>query len=155
VKTKEGWGSPILYDVAAKGDKILVGYTQGISQASQFPNLSFFEIYDLKAGTLTPLKQVSSDYNPETSSNEFFSPTQAIFSPDGSKILFHYNQPGDEGTIPQLVVLDVSSTVENILVSRPIFVPQDSSLSLFWGENDTIFMMTSAGLGKIYLLGSK
>ena len=153
VKEKEGWGYPALYDVSAKGDKALIGYPRAITRADFNPNLSFYELLDLKTGSLTPLKETSTE---QTSSQpKFYSPTQVTFSPDGSKILYHYKQEVGDQPTPQLVIRDVDGTGEEVLGSWPIYIGDDVGTTLFWARNDTVYLMTGPGMGFLYTLGSK
>jgi dipeptidyl aminopeptidase/acylaminoacyl peptidase len=155
VKEREGWGYVSLYDVSAKGDKALVGYPRAIAHAEKNPNLCFYELVDLKTGNLTPLMEISTDVDQSGDQAIFYSPTRAIFSPDGTKILYHYNLAGKDQPAPQLVVRDVEDTHEELLGSWPIYLGEDVGPSLFWGENDTIYMMSGPGMGTLYTLGSK
>jgi dipeptidyl aminopeptidase/acylaminoacyl peptidase len=155
VKEKEGWGYVSLYDVSAKGDKALIGYPRGIAGVNQNPNLCFFELVDLKTGNLTPLVETSTDIDQSGNQAVFYSPTQAAFSPDGSKIVYHYNLAGEDRPTPQLVVRDVEDTRQEVLGSWSIYHGDDVGSSLFWAENDTIYLMTGPGMGILYQLGSK
>jgi dipeptidyl aminopeptidase/acylaminoacyl peptidase len=155
VKEREGWGYVSLYDVSAKGDKALIGYPRAIAHAEKNPNLCFYELVDLKTGNLTPLMEISTDVDQPGDQAIFYSPTQAIFSPDGAKILYHYTLAGEDQPTPQLVVRDVEDTHEELLGSWPIYLGEDVGSSLFWGENDTLYMMSGPGMGTLYTLGSK
>ena len=155
VKAKEGWGYVSLYDVSAKGSKALIGYPRAISGVNQNPNLCFFELVDLKTGNVTPIIVTPSDIDQSGSQVVFYSPTQAAFSPDGSKIVYHYNLAGEDLPTPQLVVRDVDDTRQEVLGSWSIYHGDDVGSSLFWGENDTVYMMTGPGMGILYQLGSK
>jgi Tol biopolymer transport system component len=154
-KDKEGWGYVSLYDVSAKGDKILIGYPRALTRADKNPNLCFFELLDLKTGAITPLIESPTDLDPSSTEVRFYSPTQAAFSPDGSKIIYHYNQGGADQPTPQLVVRDVNDTQEAVLASHTIYQGEDVGSSLFWGENDTVYMITGSGLGTLYHLSGK
>ena len=155
VKEKEGWGYVSLYEVSAKGDKALIGYPRALSHADKNPNLCFYELVDLKTGILTPLMEIPTDSEQSGNQVVFYSPTQATFSPDGSKIVYHYNLAGKDQPTPQLVVQDVGSTHGEVLGSWPIYLGEDVGPSLFWGENDMIYLMSGPGLGTLYQLGSK
>ena len=155
VKDKEGWGYVSLFDVSAKGDKALIGYPGPIARADKNPNLCFYELLDLKTGKLTPLIETSTDIDQSDGQAVFYSPTQAAFSPDGSKIVYHYNLAGEDKPTPQLVVRDVDDTRQEVLGSWSIYLGEDVGSSLFWGENDKIYLMTGPGLGILYQLGSK
>lgn len=152
VNEKEGWGYPALYDISAKGDLALIGYPRALVRAAQFPNNSFYELLDLKTLTLTPLIQTQASGDQQNNQPEYYSPTQVTFSPDGSKILYHYNIPGNDQPIPQLVVRDINGTKEQVLENHAIYVGENVGASLFWAQNDTIYMMTGAGLGILYTL---
>jgi hypothetical protein len=112
-------------------------------------------LLDLKTGNLSPLKETSSGSDQPGAQPEFYSPTQVSFSPDGSKILYHYNQAGGDQPAPRLVVRDVGSSTEEILDERPIYSGEDVGQTLFWAQNDTIYMMTGPGLGILFTLGNK
>jgi dipeptidyl aminopeptidase/acylaminoacyl peptidase len=150
VKEKEGWGYVSLYDVSAKGDVALIGYPRAITFADKNSNLCFFELMDIKTGALTPLMDSSS-----SDQVEFYSPTQVAFSPDGSKILYHYTLVAGEQLTPQLVIQDVKGTSKEVLGNSSIYSSDDIGSSIYWAENDTIYLITGPGLGKLYQLGSK
>jgi hypothetical protein len=155
VKEKEGWGYVSLYDVSAKGNKALIGYPRAITGADKNPNICFYELVDLKTGSIIPLMEISTEAEQSGDQAVFYSPTQAVFSPDGSKILYHYNLAGEDQPIPQLIVRDVDGTHGEVLGSWPIYLGEDVGPSLFWGENDAIYLMNGPGLGTLFTLGSK
>jgi Tol biopolymer transport system component len=150
VKDKEGWGYVSLYDVSAKGDVALIGYPRAIAFSAKNPNLCFYELMDIKTGKLTPLIE-----SPSGDQVEFYSPTQVTFSPDGSKILYHFNLKAGEQSTPQLVVQDVKGTSKEVLGNPTMYSGEDVGSSIFWAANDTIFLMTGPGVGTLYQLGSK
>lgn len=155
VKEKEGWGYPALYDVSVKGDRALIGYPRALVRADKNPNLCFYEILDLKTGNLTPLIQPPVGTDQPSDQPVYYSPTQVAFSPDGTKILYQYNKAGSDQPIPQLVVRDVNGTTEQLLDNKLIYLGEDVGPTLFWAQNDTIYLMTGPGLGILYTLGSK
>jgi Tol biopolymer transport system component len=155
VKEREGWGYVSLYDMSATGDKILIGYPRAITRADKNPNLCFFELMDLQTGDIAPLIESTANGDPSGTQREFFSPTQAAFSPDGSKILYHYNLGAGDQPAPQLAIRDVNGTQEEVLGSWPVYTGEDIGTSLFWAENDTIYLVKGPGLGTLYQLGSK
>jgi len=155
VEEKEGWGYVSLYGVSANGDKALIGYPRALSHVDKNPNLCFYELLSLKTGDLTPLMEILIDSEQSGDQAVYYSPTQATFSPDGSKILYHYKLAGEEQPTPQLVVQDVGSTRGEVLGSWPIYLGEDVGSSLFWAENDRIYLMSGPGLGTLYQLSSK
>ena len=50
---------------------------------------------------------------------------------------------------------DIDSADEQILVNNNIYSGEDVGPTLFWAQNDTIYMMTGPGIGILYTLGSK
>ncbi len=156
IAEKEGWGYPALYDLSPKGDKALIGYPRALVRASQNPNYCFFEIYNLKTNTLTPLiDPLAGTPEADKQPAAFYSPTQAAFSPDGTKIAFHYNIAGSDSPVPQLMVRDINDTSEQVLESKSIYLGEDVGPTLFWARNDTIYLMTGPGIGLLYTVGSK
>lgn len=154
-KEKEGWGYISLYDVSAKGDKVLVGYPRAFKNVDTNPNLCFYELLDLKTGELTPLMEGAINTDQSGNQGKYFSPIQATFSPDGSKIIYHYQLGGGDLPIPQLVVRDVDGTSEEVLGNWAIYTGDDVGTSLFWAENDTIYLMGGPGSGTLFQLGNK
>jgi hypothetical protein len=136
-------GSPFLVDVAAKGDKALIWYYMAASRFGAEPNVSYFAILDLKTGEVEPLKRARGE------EIEFSSPSNAILSPDGSKLLYAYRDLiGGEF---RLVVRDVDGETENVLLisEEPLGASFQPGLGLNWAENDTLYVAT---FGRTHLL---
>jgi len=145
LRVTEEMGPVLLLDVSAKGDKALIGYYRLAGQYATKPDISFCALLDLKTGDVEPLKQASpeaTEKNPE-----FSGLNDAIFSPDGSKILYYYTYAPLTKHERRLVVRDVDGQEENIL-----FTPEDGrpigglgmGTSLYWAANDTIFVVSMA-----------
>jgi hypothetical protein len=155
VKEKEGWGYPALYDISPKGGQALIAYPRALPRAAQYPNLCFFEIVDLKTGALTPLIDPLAGVDPSNDQAVYDSPTQAVFSPDGSKILYHYARVESDQPAPALAVHNVKNADEQILDDKQIYTGDDVGATLFWAQNDTVYLMTGPGSGELLILGSQ
>jgi Tol biopolymer transport system component len=132
-------GPPFLLDVSAKGDKALVVYYWALGELSIEPNTSFVALLDLETGKAEPLKRAQSE------EIEFVDVGQAIFSPDGSKILYVYRDLEPQW---HLVVRDVEEGEENVLLSTEELIGghRDFGLGLDWADDDTIFVTRVVGL---------
>jgi hypothetical protein len=99
----------------------------------------------LDTGTIEPLKQAAGD------APEFFSPQNAIFSPDGSKLLYTYR---DARITTRLVVRDLSGGAEQLLLSRPgkAIGASDFGQGLNWSADDTVYAATGPGIGLLLRL---
>ncbi len=131
-------GPPFLLDLSAEGDKALVVYYWALGQYGAEPNTSFVALLDLETGQVEPLKQAQGE------EPEFVSLGQAVFSPDGSKILYVYR---DFEPRWHLVVRDVVGGREKVLLSteEPIGIHREFSLGLDWADDDTIFVSRVLG----------
>jgi dipeptidyl aminopeptidase/acylaminoacyl peptidase len=145
LRVTEEMGPVLLLDVSAKGDKALIGYYQFAGLYATKTNLSYCALLDLKTGDVEPLKEASpeaTEQNPE-----FSGLNDAIFSPDGSKILYYYTYTPLTKHEHRLVVRDVDGQEENILFTsedgRPIG-GLGMGTSLYWAANDTIFVVSMA-----------
>jgi Tol biopolymer transport system component len=130
-------GPPLLIDVSAQGDKALIWYWQAAAMAVASPiNVSLLELIDLETGVVEPLKQATGDEE-----IEFFSPRNAIFSPDGSKILYAYSDASD-GT--RLVVRDLEDETEHVLLTHDVTLGAhfETGLGLDWADDDSIYVST-------------
>jgi hypothetical protein len=143
LEESQQWGVPVLLDVSTRGDKALIGYLQAMQQYRQdVTNQSFIQILDLKTQELTPLLEASG------SQPEFYSPVDATFSPDGSKILYFYRQL--EGNEWRLAVRDVGEINEEILLTPEwmVYYPASRiSQALYWTESDYVFAITNPNGG--------
>jgi dipeptidyl aminopeptidase/acylaminoacyl peptidase len=131
-------GPPFLTDVADSGDKALVWYRYAAGRFATKPNTSFFALLDLNTGDVEPLKQAQSE------EAEFFGPTDAIFAPGGSKVLYVYHDVGGEY---KLVVRDVSGGDENVLLTaeEPLGTSRGRERGLDWADDDTVYVGTIKG----------
>jgi hypothetical protein len=146
----QDWGVPILTDVSAAGDRALVLYYQAM-QVMLKPNQSFILILDLKTGDTTPLKETASE------TPEYISPTDAVFSPDGSKIVYFYRSLKDNAGV--LAVRPADASTEAVLID-----PTDWGLNyqiarslhaLYWTDQDILFVKTKPDGGLWLTIGSK
>jgi predicted small lipoprotein YifL len=141
-------GPPFLVDVSAKGEKTLIWYYMAATGFSTRPNISYFALLDLKTGRVAPLKQAKSE------EIEFYSPLNAIFAPDGSKILYTYRDASGE---TRLAVRDVGGQTEHVLLTRKDHLGAGPAmgLGLDWAENDTIYAATSPFSGLLLRVGTE
>lgn len=126
--------SPRLMDISVKGDKaLIIYYLVGISDFFSKPNISYCAVVDLDTGGVKPLMTASGN------EVEFYGPTDATFSPDGSKVLYTFR---DTTRHHKLVVRDLAMGEEKI------FILDEDQGSLFmnpghvltWSDNDLVFL---------------
>ncbi len=144
------WYTPVLLDVSAKGGVALIDYYWGYWSEDWTPNDCYVYLLDLNTGALTPLKQ------PAGTSREFYSPMDALFSPDGSKVLYFYIQI--EKAERRLAVLDVKGGEEVLLSTPQWFLNSDfwhTYRTLIWSGNDTIYAATDFTDGWLLTVGIK
>lgn len=144
------WYTPVLLDVSAKGGIALIDYYWGYWSEDWTPNDCYVYLLDLHSGALTPLKQ------PAGTSREFYSPMDALFSPDGSKVLYFYIQI--EKAERRLAVLDVKGGAEALLSTPQWLLSSDfwhTYRTLIWAGNDTIYAATDFTEGWLLTVGSK
>ncbi len=138
-------GAPFLADVSAKGDHALVFYSGALQYAAHL-NVSYWALLDLTSDQTVPLKPAA----------EFLGPANAVFSPDGSKILFVYRALDKQ---VYLVVRDVQSEVDSTVLTQSEFLgaTNDSPMQgLDWVNNDTVYAVAPGpGFGTLLTLGSK
>ena len=139
-------GVPILADVSAKGDRALIWYI-GAAQYGAKPNVAWVALLDLNNGETVPLKPAV----------EFLGPTNAAFSPDGSKIIYVYRSIADGQTL--LAVRDVQGGVDNNILtqSESLGTTTESPMQgLNWVNNDTVYAAgPGPGFGTLLTLGNK
>lgn len=144
------WNTPVLLDVSAKHKIALIDYYWGYWPDDWTPNDCYVFLLDLNTGALTPLKQ------PASTSREFYSPMEALFSPDGSKVLYFYIQ--FEKAERRLAVLDVDGGGEILLYTSKWFLDSDfwhTYRTLIWTGNDTIYAATDYTHGWLLTVGGK
>jgi dipeptidyl aminopeptidase/acylaminoacyl peptidase len=127
-------GPPTPIDVSPRGDKALILYRHaGARDFFGTPNVSYCALVDLQAGTVEPLKQATGDVA------EFYGPMNAVFSPEGSKILYVYRDVGEKYL---LAVRDLDGGMENVLLTRekPMGHFAGIGRGLRWAENGTIYV---------------
>jgi dipeptidyl aminopeptidase/acylaminoacyl peptidase len=133
VATDAEMGPPLLMEVSAQGDKALVFYAQAAGKYIATFNACYYFLLDLETGKLSPIKQASGE------KPEFSGLQTAVFSPDGSKILYTYR--AFEGEF-RLVARDVEGGPENVLVSSEerLGFAAEIGLGLNWARDDTIYV---------------
>ena len=138
-------GYPMLIDVTARGDRALIWYYLASQLYVTKPNVSYYALLDLDTGAIEPLKQAAGD------AREFFSPQNAIFSPDGSKLLYSYR---DADLAARLVVRDLSGGPEQVLLSQPgkAIGASDFGQGLNWSADDTVYAAAGPGSGLLLRL---
>jgi Tol biopolymer transport system component len=144
------WNTPVLLDVSAKHKVALIDYYWGYWPDDWTLNDCYIFLLDLDTGALTPLKKPASD------SREFYSPMEAVFSPDGSKVVYFYIQ--FEKAERRLALLDVKDGTEAVLYTPQWFLYSDfwhTYPSLFWSGNDSIYAITDFTDGWMLTVGSK
>jgi Tol biopolymer transport system component len=143
--TDKDLGYPMLIDVTARGDRALIWYYLASQLYVTKPNASYFALLDLDTGAIEPLKQAGSD------KLEYLSPQNAIFSPDGSKLLYSYR---DADLTARLVVRDLSGGPEQVLLSQPGkgIGASDFGQGLNWSADNTVYAATGPGAGQLLRL---
>jgi Tol biopolymer transport system component len=146
--TDKDLGYPMLIDVTARGDRALIWYYLASQMYVTKPNVSYYALLDLDTGAIEPLKQAAGD------APEFFSPQNAIFSPDGSKLLYSYRD-GDLTT--RLVVRDLGGGAEQVLLSQPgkAIGASDFGQGLNWSADDTVYAAAGPGSGLLLRLAGQ
>lgn len=119
---------PVLGDVSAQGDKALIFYADAFGMS----NVSYYGLLDLETGQVEPVIQ-----SIDGSECQFRGPFNAVFSPDGSKILYVYRDSDDKF---RLVVRDLDSEEENVLLTYEgaLGMVDGYGAGLDWAGNDTI-----------------
>lgn len=133
-------GYPILLDVAAGQDRALVWYYAASQHYASLPNMSMYALLDLKTGALEPLKKAAGD------APEFSGPSNAVFSPDGSRLLYVYRDLSKDEH--RLVVRDAAGGDEQVLFSGSVGW-SDIGLGLHWASNGTIYIAKDKTSGAI------
>lgn len=109
-------------------------YSEMIEEQEHHPRIA---LLDLNTGVLESIKSTSDT-------------TAAIFSPDGSKLLYTHHIDNDSSRIK---VRDVASTNEQALLTVPIVhTDPNNSPGLHWAENDTVYISTSSFTGLLLAL---
>lgn len=90
--TDKELGPPFLVTVSAAGDKGLVWYTLAATQYAMRFNAPYWALLDIETQALKPLQKTV----PEDSASGV---VKAIFSPDGSKVLYTYRVPMDASSL--------------------------------------------------------
>jgi dipeptidyl aminopeptidase/acylaminoacyl peptidase len=149
----QGLTRPILVELAPGGIKALI-YYEGPAEPGLPANLSRFAIVDVRTGEVEPLKKLQGT----NGSTEFFTPHNATFSPDGTRVLYVYPDAQQQ---PLLAVRDIEGDDEHVLGVQPCEAPcvlaysRAIGLGLNWGKNDTIYIATFIGPGILLHLSSK
>jgi Tol biopolymer transport system component len=133
VEADPDMGPPWLMDVSARGDRALITYRlKAVQTFYALPSVSYCALVDLDTGSVEPLKVATG------AGDGFFGPTVAAFSPDGSKIVYSYQDAGT-GDV-RLAVRDLDGGPEKVLQTldeTELFLGPDR---LLWAENDTIYL---------------
>jgi Tol biopolymer transport system component len=126
-------GPPFLVAVSPAGDQALVWYYQVASQfASTDAGVPYWSLLDTTTRAVTPLQKLVPDDNaPGRVVN-------AIFSPDGSQLLYAYRV--DNGC--QLMLRDLDGNVEHTLltVDEPCGTHTDFGRGLDWAQDNTVLV---------------
>jgi len=139
-------GPPLLMGISASEDQALVFDFLGLSYGRE-PNRSAYSLLDLKTGDYEPVKQPSGE------EFEFIGVNNAVFSPDGSKLLYTYQDLENQF---HLAGRDLGDEDEYILYSHsPLGLGFDIGLGLNWAANDTIYAGTGPGQGLLLSVGSE
>jgi len=139
-------GSPLLIGISVSEDQALVFDLMGLSYGRE-PNRCDYSILDLKSGDYEPVKQPSGD------DFEFISVNNAVLSPDGSKLLYTYQDLENQF---HLAGRDLGDEDEYILYSHsPLGLGFDIGLGLNWASNDTIYSGSGSGQGLLLSIGSE
>lgn len=149
VEAEREKGPPFLIDVAraGDGDRALVFYYKLAAQLSGGPNVSLVALVDLRTGTVEPIKRAGGD------ATEFSGPINAVFSPDGSKLLYAYRQIGGEH---RLVVRDLDGGDEHVLATfKESAGAIDIGQGLVWAGNDWVYVARSPASGVLLKLGTE
>lgn len=106
----EKWGTPTLVECGGRGKKALLAYMSSVFY-ERSPHYKTFAVLDLEDFSITPIKETNQN---ET---ERIIPITATFSPDGSKVLYVYQDNKKNKKI--LAVKDSTGGNERILYELP------------------------------------
>lgn len=125
-------GPPLLLDVTPDGAKALDYYWQAAERFAARPNASPLALVDLQTGAVQPIKRAAGD------APEFFGPSNAALSPDGSKVLYAYRHVDGEH---RLAVRDLDGGDEHVLApfDRPVG-SIDLGHGLDWAADDRVYV---------------
>jgi Tol biopolymer transport system component len=150
VATEQERGPVRLEAVAASTDKALILYPQVASGfGATDANVSPYALVDLSTGAVEALKPA------EGGASEVTRVLNAVLSPDGSKILYAYQ---DKAETFRVVVRDVEGGAEQELLSDPEQALGFALLheaGLDWADNDIIFVSTGADSGLLLQLAAR
>jgi hypothetical protein len=134
VEVDPDMGPPFLMDVSAQGDRALVIYRLKASTTFySLPSFSYCALVDLATGAVGPLI-VASGTEPD-----FYGPTVAAFSPDGSKLVYSYMTEPSGGEV-RVAVRDLDDGEEKVLRTLEKTEVFMGLHRLTWAENDSIFV---------------
>jgi hypothetical protein len=142
-------GPPFLMEVSASGDKALILYFQAALQYATRDDTPYWAVLDIESGALTPLQKTDHE------EGHAGGVRRAIFSPDGSKLLY------TNVVLPsrcEIIVRDVASTTDNILLTldEPCGWYADFGQGLDWAGDDTLFLtLINGSRGLLLTLGGE
>ncbi len=151
VKEDAKLGPPILAGATPGGDTALIYYFLAAEQYNTIPGVSFYALLDTRTGVARPLKRI------DKVEGTFIGPYSAVFSPDGSRVLYVYRTLAD--LAPRLVVRNLRGGTAYPLAVRGASQGLSGNIGigqgLDWASDNTVYVAQSPYSGLLLTLGPR
>ena len=137
LETDPDLGRPIVLGINATGATALIVYIDAV-QSMKAPG-DAYQLLDLKSGAHTVIKPAAN-----ASKGAFIG--GAVFSPDGTKLLFISKVPNPN---EQLVVRDLATGADETIFEAPFLLRTSTARGPDWANDGTIFVATSLKEGVV------